>query len=1008
MQLAKNLFIFAIGFLTFNPLVLGKIPEPGNIIYGTVTIGNQQMTAVDSDISISLRRNGLEIVTYFMGQNAAANDNYILKVPIDITGEPDPKSVKPGDQVDLYVGNQLAKSIIILERGSDINENLVVEKLCESVVDGELLNADVYQGQNNCGNVTDNFLISAGTTVNWNGVGNLSGSIRIDEGGKLIINNSGGQISGSIILQGGELVIEGNTDVNNLTIVQDSFIQLAQYYELDVQGILDLQLNHFLRLKQLGTLKVSGVFELTGVLIPGIATVDLSGATLNLANHLDMTGAVFKTDVNTTIKLFSDVTITTDSGFTIKNLVLNNHALTLGSSNTDLVIQQPLVLNTINEQIHSNGADLTFNGKVTMINGMITSSNGTVTFNAGAELLDGILNITDSSLVVNGEYIVSEQVMVITSDTTTSKPVADIAAPASVQGGTFVTLDGSASVDPDGDITLYQWSQLSGTTVALFDTDKKISGFDAPYVAAAGEMLTFQLRVSDNHGFSDTETVSIEILGGNTKSLVIVKAGNGSGSVYKDQTTLVCGTDCANTIKIYPENASISLTAVPDSGSVFTGWNGDCTGLGTCTLELIQDKQVIAEFSKTTLLTQSDISENNIDPANGPFLVTSSLTIAEGKTLEIPKGTEIYFAEGLYLNVYGNLRVTGNQISPVVLTALDHSSPWGGIKFRGSGNTENLINYLTISFADAAISFDGSNSNSLTINHSVFSDNNSAIKNFIGYIVKTDRSEFNNNQIGLANSGNIEVSNSKFTGNVIAISKGTGIVTESSLTQNDTAVITTPRGFVLENNHIAQNNIGLQVVSPETSTWVTLRVENNNIIDNVTYNVSNNQSQDIDMPNNWWGSDGTADISLKIYDKSDDPAAGTLNINPFLLESVAVTHGGHLVKRGDLDDDGQLTGSDVAMFSQCVEHMYQTSDLGLEESQVDQLLGITFATDCATIGNLNDEPKINGEDIRRLSNCITYHQLIDDFGATPTEANSQLGINYVTDCQSVLNEDWKD
>jgi hypothetical protein len=59
-----------------------------------------------------------------------------------------------------------------------------------------------------------------------------------------------------------------------------------------------------------------------------------------------------------------------------------------------------------------------------------------------------------------------------------------------------VTLDGSGSKDPDGEITRYQWEQTtSGTSVQIANSSDKITSFIAP--ATAGK-LGFKLTVTDN------------------------------------------------------------------------------------------------------------------------------------------------------------------------------------------------------------------------------------------------------------------------------------------------------------------------------------------------------------------------------------------------------------------------------------------------------------------------------------------------------------------------------
>jgi hypothetical protein len=71
-----------------------------------------------------------------------------------------------------------------------------------------------------------------------------------------------------------------------------------------------------------------------------------------------------------------------------------------------------------------------------------------------------------------------------------------------------VTLDGSASTDPDRDPITFTWTQTAGTPVTLSGTDTANPTFTAPSVTAQ-TTLTFQLTVQDDHGASSTATVNI-------------------------------------------------------------------------------------------------------------------------------------------------------------------------------------------------------------------------------------------------------------------------------------------------------------------------------------------------------------------------------------------------------------------------------------------------------------------------------------------------------------------
>ena len=73
------------------------------------------------------------------------------------------------------------------------------------------------------------------------------------------------------------------------------------------------------------------------------------------------------------------------------------------------------------------------------------------------------------------------------------------------RGGT-VTLDGSASFDPDGESITYAWKQVSGTTVSL-----SVSGATATFTAAPPGVYEFQLTVTDTNDASDSDNVVVTI-----------------------------------------------------------------------------------------------------------------------------------------------------------------------------------------------------------------------------------------------------------------------------------------------------------------------------------------------------------------------------------------------------------------------------------------------------------------------------------------------------------------
>ncbi len=74
---------------------------------------------------------------------------------------------------------------------------------------------------------------------------------------------------------------------------------------------------------------------------------------------------------------------------------------------------------------------------------------------------------------------------------------------------------------------------------------------------------------------------------------LIVQTG-GAGSVTSLPVGLFCDPVCTQN---FPAGAVVTLTAIPDAGATFTGWQGGgCTGMGACTVTLNQEQAVTATF----------------------------------------------------------------------------------------------------------------------------------------------------------------------------------------------------------------------------------------------------------------------------------------------------------------------------------------------------------------------------------------------------------------------------
>jgi hypothetical protein len=137
-----------------------------------------------------------------------------------------------------------------------------------------------------------------------------------------------------------------------------------------------------------------------------------------------------------------------------------------------------------------------------------------------------------------------------TSDGTTCnrRPVADTGLSRTVAERTVVTLNGTASFDPDGSPLTYQWTQISGPPVTLTDADTAMATF-TPEVGRS-TIFGFQLVVNDGTETSLPKIIEIGVTNANRKPMampmgpasVAERSGtvtlNGSGSTDADGETL--------------------------------------------------------------------------------------------------------------------------------------------------------------------------------------------------------------------------------------------------------------------------------------------------------------------------------------------------------------------------------------------------------------------------------------------------------------------------------------
>jgi hypothetical protein len=177
--------------------------------------------------------------------------------------------------------------------------------------------------------------------------------------------------------------------------------------------------------------------------------------------------------------------------------------------------------------------------------------------------------------------------------------------------GTLTATPGNAQVNLSwsgfsdaGDIATYKlaWDINGGTTITDCSTGIDIGNVTSYNNTPLANGTTYYYRVCavDTAGnVSAGATASATPVPPPT--LTITRTGPGNGSVSANSGILtwngLIGT------AVYPTGTAVTITAIPDFGTVFTGWLGACSGTAPCTVTMNSSLDVTATFAPATGFT---------------------------------------------------------------------------------------------------------------------------------------------------------------------------------------------------------------------------------------------------------------------------------------------------------------------------------------------------------------------------------------------------------------------
>jgi hypothetical protein len=178
---------------------------------------------------------------------------------------------------------------------------------------------------------------------------------------------------------------------------------------------------------------------------------------------------------------------------------------------------------------------------------------------------------------------------------------------------TLVTLDGSASTDPDDGISSYLWTQVEGDPVSLSNSTSALTTFTTPKTDSLGKNVKLKLTVKDHGGLQATADSSIYVMQNEPPTLDSVAI---TGSTEVNESSGAQYTLTANYSDGSSQNVTSSASWSENSGYASISSNGY---LATGSLTSDQSCSITATFegkSDTQTITIKDVPPIIIEICN--------------------------------------------------------------------------------------------------------------------------------------------------------------------------------------------------------------------------------------------------------------------------------------------------------------------------------------------------------------------------------------------------------
>ncbi|MHB8165168.1 MAG: Lcl domain-containing protein [Sulfuricella sp.] len=146
-------------------------------------------------------------------------------------------------------------------------------------------------------------------------------------------------------------------------------------------------------------------------------------------------------------------------------------------------------------------------------------------------------------------------------------------------------------------------------------------------------------------------------------TLSVSKAGSGSGAVTSNPTHIDCGATCSANFNAAV--GSVILSAASDTGSIFTGWSGACSGTGDCTVTMNAARGVVATFDSVAAIPDAP-TIGTATPGNAQATVSFTAPVNTGSSA---------ITGYTVTSNSGGVTATSTSI-PITVTGLTNGTPY--------------------------------------------------------------------------------------------------------------------------------------------------------------------------------------------------------------------------------------------------------------------------------------------------------------------------------------------